>query len=565
MKKKILALLLALVMVFSLAACGGSGSTESPEPSNVVEDTTQDQTDVVVGSGETVDDKEAGTPVDRDHEYGALILGTTEASGGFDRVGTHGNSTLIAVQQAWDSLFIINSDTLEVEPLMVKEYEWVDDTTLHIVLHEGIVSASGEPITAEDVIYSAERFITENSRMNTYYMAYDFERMWAELEDPSTLDFNWYYKYPYGPGLSYLTFPVYPMDWATEGAGADPAAWWDAPDSTGPYLCTENVDGSHVSFVLNENYWGDSTGYPTSATIKYYTEQTALYTDYSTGAIDAAFGLASGDVENLMNGQLPHTAYKIAAKNDVYAMTLCHFTEYFQDENVRLAIAHAIDAEGVAAVAFGVLGKAATSVLPAGVNYYVNVGTYEYNVDLAKEYLSKSAWPNGFDCMTVVTNDAPTVAIATAVQGYLQAIGINMSFEAYGIPIAVGEYMVPGLVDCAFKNCMEGSPSLDPDQIFNTIGYDTTNASAAVSKDPNDAFNTALTATLQNIDPEVRQENYTFIQEYLHETAIQIPLCEAYYGYCFRNDYITEFNVTSPSTPHFRYCHLVDEATYNGQ
>ena len=562
--KKILAMLLALVMVFGLVACGNADTDKPVEPSNQVQDTTEDQTDVVVGAGET--EAEKGTPVDRQYEYGTLVLGTTEAGGGFDRVGTHGNqSSLLCLQNVWDSLFIINSDTLEVEPLMVKEYEWVDDTTLHIVLHEGIVSESGEPITAEDVIYSAERFVAEKSRMGTYYVAYDFERMWAELSDPDTLDFNWYYKYPYGPGLSYLTFAVFPKDWATEGAGAEDAAWWDAPDATGPYTCVENVDGSHVSFQLRDSYYGDTTGYPTSATIKYYTEQTALYTDYSTGAIDAAFGLASGDVQNLMNGQLPHTAYKIAAKNDVYAMTLCHYTEYFQDQNVRLAIAHAIDAEGVTAAAFGVLGKAATSVLPAGVNYYVNVGQYEYNVELAKEYLAKSPWPNGFDCMTVCTNDAPTVAIATAVQGYLSQIGINLSFEAYGVPIAVGEWMVPGKVDLGFKNCMEGSPSLDPDQIFNTIGYDTTNASAAISKDPNDAFNTALTATLQHIDPAIRQENYTFIQEYLKETAIQIPLVEAFYGYCYRNDYITDFNVTSPSTPHLRYCHIVDEATYNGQ
>ena len=64
MKKKILALLLALVMVFGLVACGNSSSNNS-EPSNAVQDTTQDQTDVVVGSGETV--AETGTPVDRDY------------------------------------------------------------------------------------------------------------------------------------------------------------------------------------------------------------------------------------------------------------------------------------------------------------------------------------------------------------------------------------------------------------------------------------------------------------------------------------------------------------------
>ena len=401
--------------------------------------------------------------------------------------------------------------------------------------------------------------------MTVVYSLTPFEKTWDELSDPETLDFTLYYKYEYGPGLSYLIDPVYPKDWC-EGEGAADEVWWDKPDSTGPYVCVENIDGDRATFELRDDYYMDTTGYPTSITIKFYTEQTALFTDYVTGTLDAAFGLATNDVESLMAGEIPNTAYKIAAKNDVFSMCLCPYTEYFQDENVRLAIAHCIDTEAVAYAALGVLGSPATSTLPAGVNYYENVGAYEYDVELAKEYLAKSPWPDGFTLDTVVvTNDAPTVAIATAVQGYLAQIGIDMQFEAYSVMVAVGEYFVTGVTQTSFKNCMEGSPTLDPDQIYDTIGYKSTNIASTVSTDPDDDFNTHLYKALGEIDPAARAEDYSFVQNYLKDTAIQIPIAEAYLGYCYRTDYVTSLNAVSPTIPQLRFATYVGEAAYNGE
>lgn len=566
--KKAIAMLLALAMLFALVACGGSDSdTTTNTTTNTTTDTNSTTTDDVVTetTGSTTSTVVAGEPVDRDYEYGSLVIGTTESDGNFDRVGTHGSSTLIACNQVWDGLFIINPSTMEVEGLMAKEYEWVDSTSLRIVLHDNIVSASGEQITAEDVLWSFERHILEGSRRSSYYAAYDFEKSWAELSDGQALEFVLYYAYEYGPGLSYLIDPVYPMDWGTEGAGAEDATWWDAPDSTGPYTVVEHVDSSYCTYVLRDNYYLDTTSMPTALTMRFYTEQTALYTDYANGTLDAAFGLASVDVENLMNGQLDNTTYCISPKNDVYALCLPPYAEYWQDINVRLAVAHALDLEGITAAAFGVLGNPATSCLPGGVNYYTNVGAYEYNVDLAKEYLAKSNYPDGFTLQTWVTNDTATVAITTAIQAYLSQIGIDLQFEAASVPVTVGEYYVTGIAPLVVKNCMEGSPTLDPDQITDTIGYKSTNIAAVVSSDPDDEFNTALYGALNVIDKDARAALYADVQQYIHDTCWQIPLVEAFVGYCYRNDYVTSLEVVAPTAPNLRWATLVDEATYNGE
>ena len=80
--KKLIALLLALCMMLGMVACGGGSEGSTAEASSAaaaVVDTTEQETDVVVNAGETEDTAEAGQPVQRDHAYGEVIIGTTEA------------------------------------------------------------------------------------------------------------------------------------------------------------------------------------------------------------------------------------------------------------------------------------------------------------------------------------------------------------------------------------------------------------------------------------------------------------------------------------------------------
>ena len=56
----------------------------------------------------------------------------------------------------YETLFMLNLLTGELEPLLGELYEWTDDLTLKVTLQEGAHWQDGEPLTVDDVVYSFE-------------------------------------------------------------------------------------------------------------------------------------------------------------------------------------------------------------------------------------------------------------------------------------------------------------------------------------------------------------------------------------------------------------------------
>lgn len=523
--KKFLAMILSLTLLCGLLAGCGSGST------------TTSGTDVS-SSGDGSDSSEVVS--ERQTEEGTLTVGIVSTNGGFDHVGTHGQDDQLNILMAWDSLWRRDDITGELVNCMVDDYEWVDSTHLRITLKEGITAYDGEEITAEDVLYTYSRYLDEGSNLSAYYTQYDLENSEIDPDDPLT--FTLAFTEEYGPGISMMTDPIYPKDWC-ENEGQDDALWFDSPNSTGPYVVVENVDGAYITFALRENYWGDSTGMAETVTIRYYSEESTMYIDFCNGVLDACYGLSSSDVEelNATDGVVCVTA----SQNDTMLLVLPENIEYFDDENVRMAIAHAIDYEAVATVGYDTLWFPATSVLPSTVNYYVDSGLpYEYDPEYAAEMMAQSAYPDGFTLNVVVTNATENVNMMTAIQAYLAVIGIDVTIESYDIPTAV-PMMQAGETGLALSHCQGGATSRDPEMILNTMNTGTSNMSVRIS---DELYNEYYRTGLYSVDDDIRAEAYANLQERVSELYRILPICEPAYAYAY-HDYISICGGATPSAP----------------
>lgn len=78
----------------------------------------------------------------------------------------------------YESLFLFNQVTGELEPGLAESYEWVDDLTLKVTLYEGTHWQDGEPLTAEDVVYTFE-FANKYPVYNSVVWQH-LEKVWAE-------------------------------------------------------------------------------------------------------------------------------------------------------------------------------------------------------------------------------------------------------------------------------------------------------------------------------------------------------------------------------------------------
>src|SRR5699024_1307630 len=56
----------------------------------------------------------------------------------------------------YDTLFVFDSE-MNMSNHLAKSYEWLDDVTLQMKLQEGVKFHNGDPLTAQDVIFTFQR------------------------------------------------------------------------------------------------------------------------------------------------------------------------------------------------------------------------------------------------------------------------------------------------------------------------------------------------------------------------------------------------------------------------
>ena len=136
--KKILALLLVVVMVLGLVACGSKN--ETPSTGETGGNT----------SGDVATGTEGGTGAIQD----TLTIGIASDINGLNpqRQNDQINNNCLALTH--QPLVFLTNDTNEHVPNLAKSCEWVDDNHLVFELVENAVFSDGTPMTAEDVEFT---------------------------------------------------------------------------------------------------------------------------------------------------------------------------------------------------------------------------------------------------------------------------------------------------------------------------------------------------------------------------------------------------------------------------
>lgn len=527
-KNRLLALLLAgLMLIGLLAGCGEKDpGTANSEPGAA---NTQQGSNGEEPGGDTYDRKTA---------EGTLTVGLTDTADSFDPAVSFNT---VGIQLVYDQILTKDPYTGEITSEIAESWKYTDDCTLVIQFKEGITFSNGEPMTAEDALFSLNRMITENSRWSTFVDAFNFEKSTAD-----GLTLTLITDEPFGPGLNYLTSRYASVMCKSYVESCSDEDFWDKPVGTGPYACSENVSGSHATYTVREDYWGEKPEIQTITT-KYYAEQSSMMLDYENGALDMAFDLSVSDAKRATEEGVEHSKAVLAPVYDTYTICMPEYVAAFEDIRVRQAIAYAIDANAITTSAMGVLGVLADSTLPTGVDYKIPVGGYEYNMDKAKELLAEAGIKEGdLKLRFVVVNSSTNNNIAELTKAYLNAVGIDVEITSADLPTAVPLFMA-GETELVINSM--GASAQDPDQQYDTVKASSTNATVRITDPEMDGY---LMTGRNSVDTKVRQENYEAAQKWLYDSYREIPICDVYECFIYR-DYITNFATISPAAPNLRY------------
>ena len=524
--KRALALLLAGMMLLGLlAGCGNNANTASDAPNGE-------------GAAPGVSDPgEEGTYA-RKTEEGTLTVGLTDTADSFDPAVSFNS---VGIQLVYDSILVKDPFTGEITSEIAESWEYIDDCTLVIQFRDDVYFSNGEKMTAEDALFSLNRMITENSRWSTFVDAFNFEKSSADGQTLTLITDE-----PFGPGLNYLTTRYASVLCKSYVESCSDEDFWDKPVGTGPYECQENVSGSHSTYVAKTDYWGEVPEI-TTITTRYYAEQSSMMLDYENGDLDMAFDLSVSDADRALNTGIEHSEAVLAPVYDTYSICLPEYVEAFEDIRVRQAIAHALDAAAITASAMGALGVVADSTLPTGVDYKISVGGYEYDPELAQSLLDEAGVkPGDLNLRFVVVNSSTNNNIAELVEAYLGVLGINVTITSADLPTAVPLFMA-GETELVINSM--GASAQDPDQQYDTVKASSTNATVRITDPEMDGY---LMTGRNSVDTEVRRENYEAAQQWLYDSYREIPICDVYECYIYR-DYISEFATVSPAAPNLRF------------
>ena len=298
-----------------------------------------------------------------------------------------------------------------------------DGLSYEFVLRQGVKFHNGDPVTAEDVKFSFERYRGAASKLMKEKVAavevVDANRVRFRLKEPWP-DFMTYYG-SLTTGAGWIVPRKY-----LEKVGDD--GFKKAPVGAGPYRFVSFTPGVELVLEAHEQYWRKVPSVKRLVFKSIPDESTRL----------AMLKRGEADVIYLLQGELAAEARRTSGltlrPTPIVSTHWLVFADQWDpkspwaDRRVRLAANHAMDRQAVnEAITLG-FSRITWSIIPASFDYYWQPPAYPYDPARAKQLLVEAGYPRGFDAGDLWC-DAAIATMCEAHISYLQTVGIRVKLR----------------------------------------------------------------------------------------------------------------------------------------
>lgn len=332
-----------------------------------------------------------------------------------------------------DRLFDVDTRTNEITPMLATSYTYVDDTTIDVVLREGVQFHSGAPFSADDVVYTYNRVLAPESGTRASGAVNRWLKSVEKL-GPMQLRFHLKAVYPLALRDMARRIPIRRNGAYLVDGKDDRGAQALHPDGLGPYRVESFQPGQKVLLARFDSYYGDSPkgragiGRIVVRTIPDWGTQQA---ELMSGGVDWAYDMpldvaqsmeATGRAQGKAGSSLRISFVVLDASNVSGPSPLA-------DVRVRRALNYAVNRQAIAKYLIGGLAEPLYSAChPTQFGCSQDVPRYPYDPAKAKALLAEANY----------TQDQPLVlwayrdrAVAEAVAADLSAVGVNVQLR-YG-------------------------------------------------------------------------------------------------------------------------------------
>lgn len=410
--KKIIALLLCLVMVLALAACGSSGTTDAKQPAG---GSTAPSSSGSSSSGGKSDSGSKGNTPAAEITRDTIKLAVDGDCGTLHPYYVSGSGYLMVLLNYAEPL-IIDDGTNPVRYLLCESFERPSNMEYVLHLRHGVKFHNGSDFNADDVLFSFEAMQGCPTTMRNV----DWDNT-KKLDDYTVqLVFT-------EPQINHLAGMSYVCMVDKETYDADKMQ--NEPIGTGPYVVTDYVVNSEVKMTAFPDYWGGEAAIK-NIIWKNINEPSQKITAFETGEVDYIYSVPGSDAEYLES--LPNTYLVKKVTQSTACLTFnCSPSSSLNSVEARRAVAHATNSEAILKVAYNGYGSIPTCSFSEACSEYTDdfknlddTYTIGYDLDLAKKYAEQSGLV-GKQVRLITNGSDAFVSTAQIIEQALKEIGVN--------------------------------------------------------------------------------------------------------------------------------------------
>ena len=554
-------LLLAFGMLFLVAACSGSSSTESKTSSTEKPEATATSS----GASEASDAIDDGEPLDG----GRLVRLFVDPPTLDPHLTTDATSAQIIVE-VFGGLVTIDSE-LNVVADLAESWDISPDGRVYTFrIRPDATFHNGKQVTAEDVRWSLERAtdpLTEAPNVDQYLG--DIVGVDAKLDGDAleisgvrvineqtieiTIDESKSFF------LAKMTYPTaFVLD--KENIEGSPKNWFREPNGTGPFKMTEYKVGETLVLSRHDGY---HLGAAKLAEVEMILSGGTSMLMYENDEIDIA-GVGLSDLDRLLDPthNLNAELLRAAPSFSVQYIGLNVNEPPLDDLNVRKALNLAIDKREIATIVLGDQVVPATGILPPGFPAFnSSVSGYEFDPELAKQLLLDSKYGDDLDNMPPITITTPgsfganvSLDMEVVLAMWEKNLGIRTGFQQTEFATFLKD-----LNKRRFQMFDTGwiADSPDPENFLDILFYsDSSNNHTNYS---NPEVDSLLEKARIETDETLRFNIYNQVEQTILDDAPWVPLWYSGERYLLVKPNVHDFLQTPLIIPKLRHVYLTDK------
>lgn len=328
----------------------------------------------------------------------------------------------------------------ELQPILAESWEVSEDgRTITFKIREGVTFHSGNPFTANDVLYSFRRLllIGREPSASMVQLGYTAENIDETLSVPDDMTFVMHLPEAISPSLvinmlSAAAFAIVDSElvkehevdgdfgstWLSNRASGAPSA------ASGPFMIQTYRPAELVMLQRNDSYW-QFTPEMARVIFRHVPEAGTQRLLLEQGDADVAFNLTATDAAAIENSDGVKVEY-FPSRRILYFGFNTLF-EPFDDPRVTKAMRYLVDYQGLADTVMKNIAVVHQSFIPKGWMGSLEETPFSLNVEKAKEILAEAGYPDGFEFTFSAYNRKPEMDLATSFQATAALAGVKVN------------------------------------------------------------------------------------------------------------------------------------------